>query len=200
MKYVRILALLSTLVVGGCASNPMLLSYSPTVDKPESDEAQVVFLRSSFVGNTSSASLYDVTNERIKFIGIIANRTKVVYNTKPGKHTFMIVSDEADFMLSDLQAGKTYYSLVSSKVGAWTTKFSLLPIRNDKTSTYNTSTLEFRKWLSETKLATLSDEAVLWYRENRREILSKKRKYQSLWQQQPAEDIAQKTLNPQDGM
>ena len=101
MKYIRILSILSTLIFAGCASNPMQVSSSQSVQKAMPDESQIVFMRSSFVGSAINASLYDVTDEETKFLGIISNGTKVAHTTTPGKHTFMVVSEAADFMEAD---------------------------------------------------------------------------------------------------
>ena len=152
MTILRIFTILSLLVFAGCATNPMQVSSYQILQKPQSSEAQVVFLRSSFMGSAINASLYDVTGGELKFVGIIANGTKIAYDTKPGKHTFMVVSEAADFMEADIRPGKTYYSIVTPRMGAWKARFSLWPIKNDASSKYNLESPDFDSWLSGTKL------------------------------------------------
>ena len=67
MKYIRILSILSTLIFAGCASNPMQVSSSQSVQKAMPDKSQIVFMRSSIVGSAINASLYDVTDEETKY-------------------------------------------------------------------------------------------------------------------------------------
>lgn len=200
MKYIRILSILSTLIFAGCASNPMQISSSQNVEKAKPDESQVVFLRSSFVGSAINASLYDVTDEQTKYLGIISNGTKIAYRTAPGKHTFMVVSEAADFMEADLLPGKTYYSIVTPRMGAWKARFSMWPIRNDASTRYHTEMAEFNKWVSSTKLVTNSEKSKTWYENNKDSVKSKQLEYWPVWQKKSSEDLAERTLNPQDGM
>jgi len=200
MKYIRILSILSTLIFAGCASNPMQVSSSQSVQKAMPDESQIVFMRSTFVGSAINASLYDVTDEETKFLGIISNGTKVAYTTTSGKHTFMVVSEAADFMEADFLPGRTYYSIVTPRMGAWKARFSLWPIRNDGSSEYNTESAEFTKWLNSTKLVHNSEESEAWYTNNKDSVKSKQLDYWPVWQQKTPEDLAKRTLNPQDGM
>lgn len=200
MKYIRILSILSTLIFAGCASNPMQVSSSQSVQKAMPDESQIVFMRSTFVGSAINASLYDVTDEETKFLGIISNGTKVAYTTTPGNHTFMVVSEAADFMEADFLPGRTYYSIVTPRMGAWKARFSLWPIRNDGSSEYNTESAEFTKWLNSTKLVHNSEESEAWYTNNKDSVKSKQLDYWPVWQQKTPEDLAKRTLNPQDGM
>ena len=200
MKYIRLLSILSTLIFAGCASNPMQVSSSQSVQKAMPDESQIVFMRSTFVGSAINASLYDVTDEETRFLGIISNGTKVAYTTTPGKHTFMVVSEAADFMEGDFLPGRTYYSIVTPRMGAWKARFSLWPIRNDGSSEYHTESADFTKWLNSTKLVHNSEESEAWYANNKDSVKSKQLDYWPVWQQKTPEDIAKRTLNPQDGM
>ena len=200
MKYIHLLIILSTMIFAGCASNPMQVSSSQSVQKAMSDESQIIFMRSSFLGSAINASLYDVTDETTKYLGIIANGTKIAYTTTPGKHTFMVVSEAADFMEADFSPGKTYYSLVTPRMGAWKARFSLWPIRNDGSSERNTGSAEFTQWVNSTKLVYNSAESEAWYINNKNSVKSKQLDYWPVWRQKTPEDLAKRTLNPEDGM
>nr|WP_202410430.1 hypothetical protein [Pseudomaricurvus sp. HS19] len=184
----------------GCASNPMAVSNQTTVTSLGDDKAQVVFMRDTFVGSAINASLYDVTNEEPVFIGIISNATKVSYATSPGKHTFMVVSEAADFMEADLSAGKTYYSLVTPRMGAWKARFSMWPIKSSSGAQYRTDSPEFKQWQANTKNAQLTEKAEAWFAANKSSIVAKQKKYEAAWNQKSAEDLAERTLNPEDGL
>ncbi|MFC1666057.1 hypothetical protein ACFL17_10630, partial [Pseudomonadota bacterium] len=167
MNYFRTMILFAVVLLVGCASNPMILSNTHVVTPPTQNEAKIIFLRSSFMGSAINASIYDVTDGSPIFIGILSNGTKVPHQTSPGKHTFMVVSEAADFMESDLKAGKIYYSLITPRMGAWKARFSMWPIRNDSSSEYNTKSDDFESWIKNTKLATNSEESREWYRNHK---------------------------------
>jgi hypothetical protein len=78
-------------------------------------------------------------------------------------------------------------------------RFSLWPIRNDGTSTYNTDTADFKKWISSTKLVINFEKAKEWYENNKDGVISKQKKYWPVWQEKSSEDLVKRTLNPQDG-
>ena len=152
------------------------------------------------MGSAINASLYDVTGGELKFVGIIANGTKIAYDTKPGKHTFMVVSEAADFMEADIRPGKTYYSIVTPRMGAWKARFSLWPIKNDASSKYNLESSDFDSWLSGTKLVENSEKSQQWFEGNKNSVQSKQQEYWPVWQQKSDSDKAKRTLAPEDGI
>ncbi|WP_196139450.1 hypothetical protein [Aliikangiella sp. G2MR2-5] len=200
MKFVKFLPVLLLIVLTGCASNPMLVRKGQKIEIAELGKAQVVFMRSSFVGGAINASLYDVTNGDIKFIGIIANDTKIAYSVSPGKHRFMVVSEAADFMEAELAAGKTYYSIVTPRMGFWKARFSMWPIRNDNESQYNLNSKDFKGWLTGTDLVENSEKSLQWYEKNKVSVANKFAEYLTVWKQKSANDLAERTLNPADGI
>ena len=109
MRALYVFALLGTLLLTGCAGNPMTPVADQTLPAAAPDMAQVVFMRDAFTGKAITSSLYEVTDGKTRFIGVMANGTKIAHPVTAGKHTFMVVSEAADFMEADLVAGKTYY-------------------------------------------------------------------------------------------
>lgn len=199
MNIFRLAVLSLSLLFVGCASNPMIVSSNQTISSVAADKSQVVFMRSSFLGGAINGSLYDVTNVEPIFIGIIANGTKVSYDTTPGKHVFMVVSEAADFLEADIQAGKSYFSIVTPRMGFWKARFSLWPVRSDGTTEYNTETEEFKNMLLKTDLVENSDKSIAWFNKHKDDIKSKYREYMTVWKKKSAEDLAKRTLNPNDG-
>jgi len=186
--------------LAGCASNPMLIKKGAQVQKVSANEAQVVFMRSTFVGSAINASLYEVTDGTPKFIGIMGNDTKIAYSTKPGKHRFMVVSEAADFMEAELVAGKTYYSLVTPRMGMWKARFSMWPIRNDDKSEYNMKSKDFKGWIKDTDLVENSPKSLEWYNNNKNSVEEKLNEYLPVWKEKSPEDLAKRTLNAADGI
>lgn len=196
--YKYILILLSTFLFAGCASNPMQQAAQQQIQPVEANQAQVIFMRSSVFGGAIKASLFDVTDGNIQFIGILANNTKTAYVTKPGKHTFMVVSESADFMEANLKAGSNYFSLATPRLGMWKSRFSLWPIKHDKNAHYHFEQPRFQEWLEETKLVVNSPKSQAWFNTHKNSVESKYNKYWPEWQKKSAADLAKRTLMPQD--
>lgn len=162
-------------------------------------EATIVFMRSSAVGAAVAATIYEITDDETIFIGIIKNKTKINYATSTGKHTFMVVSEAADFMEADVAAGHTYYAMVTPRTGAWKARFSLIPIRNGGATDFSTDSKKFEKWKSKTKLVTTDDSARAWYEAHKDSVDEKRAKYWEKWQQKSAAELSERTLLASDG-
>ena len=163
------------------------------------EETTIVFMRSSVVGAAIKATIYEITEDETIFIGIMKNKTKINYVTSTGKHTFMVVSEAADFMEADVAAGKTYYAMVTPRTGAWKARFSLIPIRNGGATNFSTDSKKFEKWKSKTKLVTTDDNARAWYEAHKDSVLEKRTKYWQKWQQKSAAELSERTLLITDG-
>jgi hypothetical protein len=199
MNFVRLFILSITLIFAGCASNPMQVVSNQALPQTTNDKAQVVFVRSSFLGNAINASIYDVTSGEPIFIGVIANETKIAYPTNAGKHLFMVVSEAADFLEAEVVAGKSYYSIITPRMGFWKARFSMWPVKNDGSTKYNTASKEFQKILISTKLVENSEKSNAWFKKHQQDIRSKYLEYLPVWQQKSAEDLAKRTLLKSDG-
>jgi hypothetical protein len=155
------------------------------------DESMVVFMRSSFMGAAISASVFDVSGPETKFIGIVNNGTKVGYPVKPGQHTFMVVSESADFLQANVVPGKTYYAMVTPRMGAFKARFSFKPVRQGDG--------DFAGASSGTSYVVNSPESQNWAAQNAADIASKRTQYWADWSNKPASDRAAQTLNAEDG-
>ena len=196
----RILTLTMIIFVTGCASTKMTISPQQTLQAPTKDETQVVFMRSSIVGSVISASVYDVTDGKIKFIGILNNAQKLTYVTQPGKHTFMVVSEAADFMEANLAPGKNYFGIATPRMGLWKARFSLWPIKNNPDAEFHTGSDDFSKWLKNTKRVENSPESLQWFQANQQSVRQKYLEYWPVWQQKSPSDVQKRTLEESDGL
>lgn len=199
MRILRLLTLVTAVILTGCASNPMLIAPNQTIAKVEAGKSQVVFMRSSFLGSAISSSIYDVTSGEPEFIGIVANGTKIAYDTTPGERTFMVVSEAADFMVANLAPGKTYYSLITPRMGFWKARFSLWPIKKDSAAEHSLQSKDFKEWYTDTQLVQNSEKSLSWYNKNKDSVMEKYQEYWKVWQQKPLTDIATRTLDLEDG-
>jgi hypothetical protein len=189
-RYVFIVML--ALGLGACGGAQMMKAEQEPVIKQ--GESMMVFMRSSFVGSAISASVFDVSGPETKFIGIVNNGTKIAYPVKPGKHVFMVVSEAADFLEADVAAGKTYYAMVTPRMGMWKARFSFRPVRQNELSGS-----EFAGWNSGTHFVVNSPDTLNWATSNAADVMSKRTQYWPEWSSKPAADRATQTLNQEDG-
>ena len=178
----------------------MPVAANQTIKAPPRGKAQVVFMRSTFVGSAISASLFDVTSGSPKFMGVIQNGNKIVYTVKPGKRNFMVVSEAADFMPATLSANKTYYAMVTPRMGAWKARFSIRPIRRVGAGDYTMKSDKFQKWLQATKIVEINQAARDWAKANAPDIKNKQNSYWPKWRGKSHDDKLAATLNANDGI
>lgn len=183
----------------GCQSSLMVKSGG-SAPQPEPGKALVVFMRPSSLGGAIQSSVYDTSDKEDKFIGIVSSKTKIAYQADPGEHLFMVIAENADFMVAHLDAGKTYYALVSPRMGVWKARFSLLPIHNQAGAKYSVQSSDFREWMDKTAWVSVTPAAEAWYREHAADIREKKLDYMRRWNTADAEQRAELTLPAADGM
>jgi hypothetical protein len=200
MNYLKFLLLSTLLIISGCSSNLMQPANNQAINKVSPNEANITFMRSSILGSAIQASVYDATNNELVFIGIISNSTKLNYLTTPGKHRFMVVSEAADFMEADVVGGKNYYAIVTPRIGFWKARFSMYPIRNSSSGAYTINSNDFQSWMKDTILVTKTASADEWFTKNLPDIKEKESENMVVWKEKSATAIAERTLNPNDGI
>lgn len=184
----------------GCQSSLMVKSSASTAEPvPASGKALVVFMRPSFFGGAIQSSVYDTHDSGDTFIGIVSTKDKIGYQADPGDHLFMVVAENADFMIAHLDAGKTYYVLVSPRMGMWKARFSLLPIHNDASAKYSTQSADFSQWMSKTSWVSVTPQAKQWYADHAADIHAKKMDYMQKWDKASAQQKEELTLKADDG-
>lgn len=201
MMNTKLLTLLAAILFAtGCASNKMIDAPEQELITPPTDKAQIIFLRSSFVGSAIQSVIYDATDGGTEFIGILSNDKMLSYTVEPGKHLFMVVSEAADFLEANLVGGKTYYAIVTPRVGAWRARFSMSPVRNGGAGEFQYDSSEFRNWIADAEFSQNTPESYAWAKENHASVQGKQAEYWEVWQQKSAADLAERTMNPDDGI
>jgi hypothetical protein len=162
---------------------------------PKQDQTLLVFMRCYSFGSPSAASVFDVSENETKFIGILYNNgTKIMYNVAPGEHTFMVVGESADFLKATVLAGKIYYSLVKPRTGWWKDRFSFRPLRQS-----DLASPDFSDWDTHTVLVDNTPESEEWAKRNSPDIEGKRARYLPAWNALSLELRESMTLNPEDG-
>ena len=200
MNLTRLGFVLLLLVSAGCASVPMEVIPDQQVQQPSANQSQIVFMRSSFVQDLIQASLFEVRGDKIEFIGILQDDTKIALKTTPGEHLYMVVSTAADFLQADLAPGKTHYVIVKPRIGSWKPRFAMYPISANPSARYTNTSEDFDEWRKETTLVDLSEAALSWYQQNKAEVEEKRIKYWPEWLEMAAPDKFEHMLLPADGL
>jgi hypothetical protein len=188
-NFIAVILALALCACGGAEMRPVY--QAPVIRQGES---MLVFMRPSLFLGVHAASVFDVSGPDSTFIGTVNHGTKVAYPLKPGDYTFMVVGESADFMQARILPGRTYYALVTPRVGAIIARFSFRPIRQGELTGP-----EFTGWDSAAQLVESGDEGRAWAAENAPDIASKRARYWPDWQRKPEHQRASQTLNAEDG-
>ena len=190
-RKVAVLSLVTTMCGYALAPIPAAAQEIP---EPEEGKALIIFLRPSKKAKRIKSSVFDLTSGKSEIIGIASGRTKLAYSTDPGEHLFMVIGESADFMKADLEAGKTYYSTIRVRMGAWKARFSLLPVRQAELDG-----AEFQEWNSASPLIENREKSAAWAEKHAKSIEKKRTKYFKKWEKKSETEKAAVTLHKEDG-
>jgi hypothetical protein len=195
-RLVKFLLLISVVMVFmGCAvQSAYMQPVGPEVSyTPASNEAVVVFMRPSRMGGAVQSSVFDVTTDKNVLVGVVSSKTKVAHKVKPGEHLFMVVGESADFMKANVKAGKTYYAVVTPRMGVWKARFSLDPVNKAELGK-----AEFKSWDNACKFVENTEASHQWARDNAASIQQKRTGYYQKWIAKP--ETERPVLNKEDGI
>ena len=198
MKLKLLTIFLVSLVIVSCQSTLTKPAANQTLSVIADNTARMVFIRPSMYGGAIQSSVFDITGGRVEFIGIVSAKTRVIYNSKPGKRMFMVLGESADFMAANMTAGKTYYSLVASRPGVWKARFSLLPVRKDVSNKHNFAAAHVKKGLKQPIIEN-TEKSQAWFQANKVSITQKYSQYWPKWLAKSQSDKAKRTVFASDG-
>ncbi len=179
----------------GCAgkvSNMSTATQGKEIQAPQKGKSKIVFMRPSTMAFAIQSSIFDIKGEKPSIVGIVAAKKKVSYDLEPGEHLFMVVGESADFMSAKLEADKTYYALITPRMGLLKARFSLKPIHESELNSK-----KLNSWLKDCQLVEVSKDTENWLENNKNSIQSKDNKYYKDWINK--EDSKKPMLHPQDG-
>ena len=200
----KVLARVSVLLLVAALSLPAfaakhMQSAKDQDPKPAPGKALLVIVRPSAMGGAIASSLYDAPDGNTEFIGILGSHDKLAYQAEPGKHRFMVIGENADFMDADLEAGKVYYAVVRARPGMWKARFSLLPIHAKSSDKYNLESTDFKDWVKNSGWIEQDSTAQAWFTEGKSDIEEKKADYLKKWNVMAPNDRAELYLRAEDG-
>lgn len=184
------------LTAAGCAGtikNMRELPADAPAPGPAPGKALVVFMRPSGTAYAIQSSVFAVKDgQQPQVVGILAAKAKVAWQANPGKSLFMVVGESGDFMSADLVAGRTYYALVTPRMGVWKARFSLAPV-----SKAQLGTPEFAEWFDASRWTAPDASTAAWASENAPDVQSKYTEYYAKWMTKAPAD--RPALLPEDG-
>lgn len=187
-KFTLCFALLSIVLLCGCASNHMTkTSTENQALSAKPGKALVHFMRPSSFVRAIQSTLYDGEN----YIGTISANTRVTYQAEPGEHMFMIQAESADFLQANLLADKIYYVVISPRPGAWTARFSFRPMNGQVPKK------DIETWVNGTREVEVNEKGLLWAERHQEKSIRLKNKYEPLWLAKPEEQ--KQILRPESG-
>ncbi len=173
------IVLLLALLLSGCAGtvkNMRVVPPDQVTTAPEKGKARVVFMRPSTLGFAIQSSVFEIKKDRPSLVGIVAAKKKLSYSLEPGKYLFMVVGKSADFMSAELKADKTYYALVTPRMGLWKARFSLKPVHAGELGS-----AAFKAWQATGEWVEKSPASDRWANANMSSIQSKYKEYYADW-------------------
>jgi len=190
------LTLIFPIFMMGCAGG---LKYTRSVPPekivigPEAGMAMVVFMRPTSFGMAIQSSVYKVDGDNLELVGFAPPRRKISYQLEPGKYLFMVWGESADFMSAELEGDKTYYALVTPRVGVWKARFSLRPIHADEIGSE-----KFIKWRDSCEWVENSPSSYEWANDHMSTLKEKRKFYYERWMKK--DPSARPKLLPEDGI
>lgn len=173
---------------GGGAKNMRPVENVNTAAAP--NESVIVFMRPSKLGGAVQSPVWEVADgQPSRLVGIVGSKKKVAYRVAPGPHMFMVIGESADFMEAHLEPGRTYYALVTPRMGFWKARFSLRPVHISESA-------QLPEWQHGTNWTEVDETSAAWASANLAATEERRAKYFPEWmQKQPAD---RPVLMPQD--
>lgn len=173
-----LLLIFAAFVFAGCMSKYMKQAEPEAIAKykPSETESLIIFMRPSSFGGGIQSSVFNVSTDENVFVGIVSAKTKVAYKTNPGKYLFMVAGESADFMQAEMEGGKTYYALVTPRLGVWKARFSLKPITKEEFKSE-----KFKEWDETCQFIENTDESRQWASKNASLTQHKRMGYYEKW-------------------
>lgn len=203
IRVLKLAALVAALALGltaHAASKEMQPATEP-LPTPSAEQAVIEFMRPSAFGGAIKCAIFDITDGEPVFLGILAPKDKVVIACPAGKRLYMITGENADFMETDLAAGKTYRAIAIARMGAWKARFSLIPLKkNAGEEEFSLGYKKVPEWIKVCKAFVPAASAAKWYTTNRPSILKKKDAYMPKWNEMNESLKQYRRLTAEDGL
>ncbi|WP_444912176.1 hypothetical protein [Microbulbifer sp. PAAF003] len=172
-------------------------SSSQIVEEPQSDKAQIIFLRPSagvFAG--LNALVFDITDDNDQIVGVASARSKFLINVDPGTYTFMATEGiKGHVMQATVEPGQRYYIVVRPIYGQG---FQLRPMKNNIDGEFSLESSELQLWLSKTLIVDKSSGADDWHASYEEKVQKVKEKAYEVWAEKSDDQRQLLTIDVKD--
>ncbi len=169
------IALMLTLATGCAGPVKNMEAVEPPPPLP-AGMARIVFMRPSSTGYAIQSSVFELVEGAEQLVGIVPAKAKIAFDVAPGEHQFMVVGEAADFMSAHVVAGRTYYALVTPRMGVWKARFGLRPVHQREVEDGHAD-----KWLGSCSWVATNEASARWAIDNANSIEAKRAKYWPVW-------------------
>ncbi len=131
----------------GCAGGVKNMRPVPpgqALTVPERGQSMVVFIRPSPFGVAVESSLFKVEGDALVPIGTLVAQQKLSYPLEPGRHLFMVMGRNVDYLSADLRPDRIYYARIDPVMGKWIGRFEIAPMPINQLYS-----ARFKRWLQE---------------------------------------------------
>lgn len=175
------------LFAAGCMTKLMQPTAAPPVTGAvQSDQAAIVFFRSSGLGGGVQAPVVESVDNDVRYVGIVSSKMKLLHKTTPGKHYYVVGGEDANLLEADLEGGKIYYVDIEPKMGIFKARFIFVPITAAELSSES-----FLKDLAACAWYTNNPEGKAWFDSNYESLKDKKK---TAFEKQGREGAYQKAI------
>jgi hypothetical protein len=103
-------------------------------------------------------------------------------------------------MKANMVGGKTYYAMVTPRMGVWKARFSMHPVCNGAAGEFQYDSDRFQSFLEDTEFSENTAESNAWFEENSANMATRQAEYWLVWQQKSQAEQDERTLQPNDGV
>jgi hypothetical protein len=168
-------------------------AHAPQALRATPDSAVVVFVRPSGFARAMGSTILD---GRGRFLGDSLPETYFAVRVPPGEHIFIAWAENTAALRASLAPGRTYYIEVAPKMGALSARMHLLAI-TPRAESWG----ELRTWMDESKQTIPDEPSGQAYLASRSEDVAERlRRAAEILKEYDAEELADRTLTPGDGL
>lgn len=172
------------------AADRMSLDTDPKALEPVAEQATLVFVRPGKAARAITPAI--VSQEGV--VGWVPQQSWFTAQVAPGTYTLTSWGEGTPTLSATVEAGEIYFVRVAMKVGAWTARAHLLPVRP---GTEDWQALP--GWLADARAMTVVPAALEAKAKDDLGIKTVQKKGRETWAAYTPEQQAERTLTPEDG-
>ena len=176
---------------GGGSSKYMVKTEEHAVIAAPAGKALVVFCRPSRYGKANTPTILDGAGN---YVGQSPARGWIRYAVSPGTHRFIIWAENTAPMVGEFSAGKVYYVDVGIRMGGWSARAHLLPVKRGSSDWDKVG-----EWTQHPEWVATDEMRSKWNAKFSDRVQKQNERADTAWEKYDDEDREQRTMGPNDG-